>query len=129
MSKLHNNPRPEVQHLSVLSGAFAGTVTKTFNGLAGEYMLCVAFNTDSVSAASSVTVTPYADVAQDSDGTAINFGEVNQSTVAAAVTIGTGTNAEVHVASRLFAPYGFKVVFSTTQSGSGTVDFFARLEG
>lgn len=129
MSRLHNRPNTEVMHIPVQSGVFAGTVTKSFSGYAGEYALGVAFSTDSVSAASSVVVKPFADVAQSVVGLAINFGESNAGTVAASVIIGTGTNAEVHSATPFFAPFGFQIVFSTTQGGSGTVDFFARLRG
>ena len=136
MSRLHNVPHTEVGHLNILNGVFAGTVTKTFNCFAGKYQICVAFNTESVSKASTVQVAPFADAAQTEVGTAYDVGAAG-ATATGTVAIGTGTNAEVEwnqgslgMESGVFAPFGFQITFSTySATGSGTIDFFARTEG
>lgn len=130
MSRLHNRPNAEVMHISVHSGAFNGTVTKSFSGYAGEYSLAVAVDTASVSKASTVAVKPYVDEAQTAVGTAIKFHITSATTLVTAVPVGTASTSDVWVADSHFAPFGYQVVFSTTSAtGTGTIDFFARLRG
>lgn len=129
MSKLHNFPHPEVGHLNILDGAFAGTVTKTFSCLAGEYMLCVAMATDSVSAASTVQVFPYANEAQSAVGGAIDF-KADGGTADGTIAVAANTVASVEYSSEIFLPFGAQIVFATTSAtGSGSIDFFARTRG
>ena len=129
MSKLHNFPQAEVGHLSILSGPFAGTVTKTFDCLAGQYTIAVAYACASVSAASTVQVHPFANLEQTAVGTAYDM-RVPGGTYDGTVTIATGTNAQVEFsAADIFAPFGFRVTFSTTRPGTGSIDFFARTKG
>lgn len=130
MSKLHNFPRTEVGHVSVLDGAFAGTVTKTFNCLAGLYQVAIAYSCASVSSASAVQIKPFADEDQAATGTAIDIAAAG-GTADGTVTIATGTNAEVEwTQTDVFLPFGAQIVFSTTSAtGTGSIDVFFRTEG
>lgn len=130
MSKLHNFPQTEVGHVSVLNGAFAGTVTKTFNCLAGLYQVCVAFKTASVSKASTVQVKPYADAAQSAVGTAFDLAAAG-GTADGTVAVGTAANQEVEwTQTDVFIPFGAQITFATTSAtGTGTIDVFFRTEG
>lgn len=131
MSKLHNLPQTEVIHRNVLDGTFSGTVTLNVTNLyAGNYDFSIAFSTAAVSKASTVQIFPFANSDHDAIGTAIDFSE-HGGTANSTVAIGTGTNADVeHTDTHHFCPFGVRVVFSTTSAtGSGTIDFFARLDG